>query len=230
VGALTRAWRPLGDDPIELSATVNTMAASASDALGGLGEYKRQPREFRVATQAEKMALSTLTKLVVGDTVQVGSSIIEEFTPTGWALKSTPQSIPFAVDWAGSSIQPGASTPESFRYSVEDDIVTVFGTIVGNGSDPYFLTADRHFIRPPLPIAVDGSNVGVIGQAAFTWGSPTVRFTTGVIFGRPDFSGVVNLQLLAFRNGPGGMLNEGLRTGFPNPLTTTIRYAYRRLR
>ena len=153
MGSLTPSgiWVPASSEPVETHIVSGVVAASASDALGGLGSGKRQPIKFVAANQSEKASVALLhaSWLVSGDTVFLLDSLWwETFNGSAWVVTKTLVPIPYTPSWLNLSVGNGTNL---FAYWVDGDQVTVqgvffFGTTTTLGSG-------QTYIPLPLPSA-----------------------------------------------------------------------------
>lgn len=175
---------PDGTDKVDPVTLLGDMARSFSDALGGLGTGKRQPRSYTVANQTEKANLPTLTTLINGDQVFVEDTAWWElYDGSAWKVWQTTK----AVEWpfAHTGVQVGNGTSRFF-YTVAGDLITLTGSlqllstsnVVGGSSSRLIL---------PFPMWINGaiSQVGTCQAFDFSTGA----YWTGSVIGVPPDSG-----------------------------------------
>ena len=165
MGALTPSgiWVPAPTDPVEFHIAAGIIAASASDAIGGLGSAKRQPRLFGVATQAEKIGMEDYTTLpfLAGDRVFVAENAWwETFTAAGWVVTESTVATAFTPAWDTTLFTPGNGV-NTFFYWVRDTQIIVQGNF-RFGSTSSFPTAGSVPFPLPFP-ALAGSVSGGVG-------------------------------------------------------------------
>lgn len=229
--SLKGVWAPDGNAPIEPHVLANTYAASVADAMGGMGEYKAQPVKYSVANQSGKAVLMTNAVLRVGDLVHVrDTDWIEQKTETGWKVVRTLSPVAFTPNWtnpATSINAPSEATTQGAWYSIEGDMVTVYGYLNNTaGSQQFFQSVTYANINAPFPPAMDQSNVGILGWLSFVFGTNSV--TNGMVIGM-TLNDRIALQLWRYRNGAGGILEGVSSTSFLTPRNFTYCYTYRRM-
>lgn len=112
-------------DPVAL---LTDLANGFSDAIGGLGTGKRQPRRFHVAFPTQKTSLASLITLQNGDECFTNSTQSWDTYINGvWKLTKTlrPVTWPFAA----TNISGSTSAGSSFSYDVDGDMVSLRGTL-----------------------------------------------------------------------------------------------------
>lgn len=172
MGALTPSgiWVPGTTDPVEFHITASIMAVSGSDAIGGLGVGKRQPRLYSVADQAGKT--SSTQMFAVGDRLYVAATDwVETYTAAGWVVTDTLTAVPFTPDWSGGFLLPGDGV-NRFVYWVKGSEVTVQGnfTLAANSS---FYNENPTEIPLPIPAIMQGVTQGAVGICQATNGAGT---------------------------------------------------------
>lgn len=145
---------PDGNDFVDPVTLLPELARSFSDALGGLGVGKRQPRVFAVANQTEKASLPSLTTLIDGDQVYVADTEWWERRVDGdWKLWQTTKGIPWP--FAHTSVVTGSGV-SNFTYSVYGDIVTLTGQFQLLGGSSVNSNGSSGRLILPFPAATSG--------------------------------------------------------------------------
>jgi len=145
---------PDSADLVDPVAMLSELSKSYSDAIGGLGAGKRQPRVYSVATQTEKNGLATLAGLAKGDQVFVEDTAWWEiYDGSAWSIWLTTK----AIDWplAHTGIQVGNGTAR-FSYSVNGDLITLTGSLLVGSSTTMNGGASARLILP-FPMWINGS-------------------------------------------------------------------------
>lgn len=192
---------PTSDDLADLQALLTTLGNSFSDALGGLGSGKRQPRRYRVANQTEKAGLSALTSLQDGDMCFVADTGWWELylgSLAAWRSWETTRAVPWTISHTGLTPGSGLST---LAYSLSGDIVTITGSF-RLGSTSAWTTSSGYLV---LPFSVDNygstsSNFIALGECSMTVDAS--NFWQGMVMS--DTSTADNRAYLLFDNGATG--------------------------
>ncbi|MDF2990233.1 MAG: hypothetical protein K0S37_747 [Microbacterium sp.] len=151
---------PTGSDLVEPRKLLADLADSFSDALGGLGTGKRQPRTFRVENQTEKTALAGLTTLQDGDRCFVADTAWwEQYVGTSWKLWQTTKAIAWPIAHTGLTVGNGVS---NFSYMVNGDEATLTGSFVFGSSSAFTTNAGTLVLPFPLAYATQYTVLGNI--------------------------------------------------------------------
>ena len=156
---------PTGSDFVSPQDLLTELANSFSDAIGGLGVGKRQPRRFGVANQSEKDALAGATSLIDGDEVFVADTAWWELRIGGaWVVNRTTRAV--AWPFAHTGIDPGTS-PSAFTYTLDGERVRLRGSMTFTTAPT--ITAGGALV---LPFARSSSAItGIIGSCSCQFGS-----------------------------------------------------------
>lgn len=151
-------------DSATLQTMLGTVANSFSDALGGLGSGKRQPRQYRVADLTALNGLAALTTLATGDrTYRESDKTWHRWNGTAWVLARTEEGVAWTMPLGGATGLDVGEWNSFLRYWLEDDVCLIRGTAVcltsGAVSGPMMLE---------LPFVMDnvGAAHNVIGTVS----------------------------------------------------------------
>lgn len=184
---------PLGTDSADPIAVMTLVANGFSDALGGLGIGKRQPRLYTVTDQTAKAALAGAVTLTVGDQAYLeDSKWFEMFTAAGWKITRTTVAVPFIP--ATSGFLPGNGV-SNFAYSLSGDVCTVRGYFTF-GSTTAFTSGLSGFYLPfACNYVTTGSANVVVGSVLATKSGG--GFYQGIAKNLNDTSGASAVNMLA---------------------------------
>lgn len=161
-------------DPV---AMLTQVANGFSNAIGGLGTGKRQPKTYTCADQAAKTALATLTTLTAGDTAFITlTGTYETYTGTAWKVTKT--TIPIAWDFNAACVTGQyVANGGTFSYMLDGDMVTLRGTYYWDNNLVSW-TGSGLQMALPLPC-------GTITDSSYG----TVPVAVGTAFFRQNYSG-----------------------------------------
>jgi len=158
---------PDGTDIVDPLVLLPEMARSFSDALGGLGVGKRQPRMYSVSNQTEKASLATLTGLANGDQVYLEDTSWWEIYDAGaWKVWMTAKPVPWPFAHTGISVGNGIS---NFAYSVYGDLITLNGQFTFGSSTSISGAGNNGRLVLPFPQWLNGASSIVGTCAAIDW-------------------------------------------------------------
>lgn len=176
---------PDGSDQIDPEILLGEIAHSFSNALGGLGAGKRQPRTYRVADQTEKAALSGLTTLATGDRVYVEDTGWWEIYLSGaWKVWQTTRPVAWTI--AHTGLTPGNGT-SALSYSVDGDMVSLTGVFIFGSTSAWSGSTGRLIL--PFAIATQGNASNrhyLLGDASYSNGATSFR--QGLVLADPTVS------------------------------------------
>lgn len=176
---------PDGDDTLDPEAMLGEIATSFSDAIGGLGIGKRQPRTFRVADQTEKAGLAALTTPTTGDRVFVEDTAWWEIYLSGaWKVWLTTKPVSWPIAHTGLTPGNGSS---ALSYSVCGDLVSLTGVFVWGSSSSWTTSTGRLIL--PFAIATQGTTSTrhyMLGDASYSNGATVFR--QGLVLADPAVS------------------------------------------
>ena len=154
---------PLVTDSADPVSMLTTVANGFSDAIGGLGSGKRQPRMLSVANQVEKTALTSLMTAVSGDQVFVQDTAwFEMFLSGVWKVVKTTSIVSYSPSFVGIIPGNGVST---FSYSLDGDIVSFRGNFVFGSTTTFTGAATGIYLPFACNYVTTGTAEVVLGTA-----------------------------------------------------------------
>lgn len=197
---------PTGLDLVDPQALLAALANSFSDAIGGLGTGKRQPRRFRVANQVEKNGLAALTTLVEGDEVYLEDSQWWEIRRNNaWTIWRTLKPVPWPLAHTGINVQNGI---DSFAYMVTGDLIHLQGALqIGSSTTVAGGSLILPFAQP------GGNNTRLLGNCSKTNYSASTGVTGAEYLGVVRSSSTTAATLL---------FNTGATTGVLTALAANV--------
>lgn len=170
---------PDAQDLVDPAKLMQDVAKSFSDAIGGLGVGKRQPKSYTVANQTEKTDLATTTPPINGDEVFVEDTAWwEMYDGAAWKVVRTTRPIAWPLAHTGINNGNGAS---NFFYSVSGDMITLAGSFtLGSSTTMPAGVSSAHLVLP-FPTWINGS-VSIIGTCS-AYDASTGNHYSGAVVG-----------------------------------------------
>lgn len=219
---------PDGTDKVDPTLLLGDLARSFSDALGGLGSGKRQPRTYTVSNQTEKDSLATTTALINGDQVFVEDTAwFELYDGSAWKVWMTTK----AIDWpfAHTGVAVGNSLGR-FSYTVMGDMITLTGSLV-LGSTGQITGGPSSRLILPFPMWINGA-ISQVGTCQ-AYDLSTGAYWTGSVIGVAPNSGNIAQQAMTMfdANNATGLqyLSSTIPISWAAPDVLSLNLRYRRV-